>query len=116
MSMPNLQAAAPRDDAAIRHLEAMPLVAILRGLEPLQAEDVAALLIEAGFRVLEVPLNSPRPFASIERMARRFGAQALIGAGTVLEAGDVARLAGAGGELLVTPHLDPAVVAAGRQA
>jgi 2-dehydro-3-deoxyphosphogalactonate aldolase len=111
-AMPSQQIADRTDDPAIRLLDTMPLVAILRGLEPGQADDVASLLLEAGFRALEVPLNSPQPFASIERIARRFSTAALVGAGTVLRAEDVARVAAAGGRLLVTPHFDPAIVAA----
>jgi 2-dehydro-3-deoxyphosphogalactonate aldolase len=99
----------------IAQLDTMPLVAILRGLVPTEAEDVASLLVEAGFRALEVPLNSPQPFDSIGRIARRFGAAALVGAGTVLQSGDVARVAEAGGQLLVTPHFDAAIVAAAKQ-
>ena len=87
------------------------LVAILRGLEPDHAVDVADALVEAGFSAIEVPLNSPRPFDSIERIALKHGATALIGAGTVLTADDVDRLSGAGGRLLVSPNIDAGVMA-----
>jgi len=93
------------------HLGRMPLIAILRGLTPPDAVGVGAALIDAGFRIIEVPLNSPEPFVSIERMAERFGGEALIGAGTVLEARDVDRLRDAGGRLVVTPHADSHIVA-----
>lgn len=96
-------------------LEELPLVAILRGLRPEEAEPVGEALVEAGFRILEVPLNSPEPMASIERLAKRFP-QCLVGAGTVLHASDVARVAAAGGELVVAPNFDAGVVAAARRA
>ena len=95
-------------------LAACPLVAILRGVKPGEVEAIGAVLIEAGLRVLEVPLNSPAPFDSIGRLARRFGDQALIGAGTVMRPADLDRLAAAGGRLMVTPHADPALVHAAR--
>jgi 2-dehydro-3-deoxyphosphogalactonate aldolase len=93
------------DDA----FNALPLVAILRGLRPDHAVDVAEVLVEAGFRVIEVPLNSPEPFASIEKIAARFGQQAMIGAGTVLTAGDARRTLDAGGRLVVAPNFDARV-------
>ena len=92
------------------HLDACPLVAILRGVSPDEAEAVGEALVGAGLRIIEVPLNSPDPFESIARLARRFGDRALIGAGTVMTAADIARLAGAGGRLMVTPHADPDLV------
>ncbi|WP_288051909.1 2-dehydro-3-deoxy-6-phosphogalactonate aldolase [Acidiphilium sp.] len=92
------------------HLDACPLVAILRGISPDEAEAVGEALVGAGLRIIEVPLNSPDPFESIARLARRFGDRALIGAGTVMTATDIARLAGAGGRLMVTPHADPDLV------
>lgn len=93
-----------------------PLVAILRGLPPEDAESVGAALVEAGLRIIEVPLNSPEPFRSIETLARRFGDAALIGAGTVMTEDDVRRVASAGGRLIVTPHADPALVKAAKTA
>ena len=95
-------------------LAACPLVAILRGVQPGEVEAIGAALIEAGLRVLEVPLNSPDPFGSIARLARRFGDRALIGAGTVTRADELGRLADAGGRLMVTPHADPALVRAAK--
>ncbi len=86
------------------------LVAILRGIAPDEVEGVAGALAEAGFEAIEVPLNSPEPFASIERLARGFGAELLVGAGTVLEPEDVDRLRDAGGRLMVSPNIDEAVL------
>lgn len=103
----------PRLDAAFA---ALPLVAILRGLQPEEAEPVATALYEAGFRLIEVPLNSPRPFGSIETIRRLLPPDALVGAGTVLAAADVARLAELGAELVVMPHADTAVISAAARA
>lgn len=81
------------------------MVAILRGVRPDEIEAIAAALIEAGFEALEIPLNSPQPFVSIEKAAKLAPANCLIGAGTVLEADDVDRLASAGGRLVVSPNV-----------
>jgi 2-dehydro-3-deoxyphosphogalactonate aldolase len=91
-------------------LAACPLVAILRGLTPEEAESIGRALVGAGFRVIEVPLNSPRALESIRRLAEAFGRDALIGAGTVLSEAEVEAVAQAGGRLVVSPHLDPVVV------
>jgi 2-dehydro-3-deoxyphosphogalactonate aldolase len=88
-----------------------PLVAILRGVRPAEAEGIAAALVESGFELIEVPLNSPDPFDSIARLAKRFGGDCLIGAGTVLGADDCARVADAGGRLMVSPNVDIDVLA-----
>ncbi|HEV7661235.1 MAG TPA: 2-dehydro-3-deoxy-6-phosphogalactonate aldolase [Allosphingosinicella sp.] len=93
-----------------------PLIAILRGVEPEEAEAIGEALLAAGIRIIEVPLNSPRPLESIERLARRFEGQALIGAGTVLRAADVAAVAEAGGRIIVSPGFSAAVVTATVQA
>lgn len=96
----------------IRGLSELPLIAILRGLPPDDATTVGAALVEAGFRALEVPLNSPRPLESIRCLQAKFGHRCLVGAGTVLSAAAVDEVADAGGQLIVTPHTDPAVIAA----
>jgi 2-dehydro-3-deoxyphosphogalactonate aldolase len=99
----------------LRHaLAELPLVAILRGLEPDNALAVGKILIDAGFRIIEVPLNSPQPFHSIERLARTHGSHALIGAGTVLQPADVGRVRDAGGRLVVMPHSDPRIISEAR--
>jgi 2-dehydro-3-deoxyphosphogalactonate aldolase len=87
-----------------------PLVAILRGVKPDEAEAIAAVIVEAGFGAIEVPLNSPEPLASIARIARRFGERILVGAGTVLEPGAVDDVAEAGARLVVAPNADRAVI------
>lgn len=87
------------------------LVAILRGLEPRDALAVARALVDAGFEAIEVPLNSPEPFRSIEVIAKEFGDDILVGAGTVLSASDVDRLDAAGGRLMVSPNVDTSVLA-----
>jgi 2-dehydro-3-deoxyphosphogalactonate aldolase len=93
----------------------LPLIAILRGIKAEQAEAIGEALLAEGFRALEVPLNSPEPMQSIERLSRRFGEAALIGAGTVLDPADVGRIAAAGGRLIVMPHGDPQVIREARR-
>ena len=91
-----------------------PLIAILRGVRPDECLDIAAALEEAGIRIIEVPLNSPDPFTSIARLAAHAADRLLIGAGTVMTAHDVTRIADAGGRLIVTPHAAAAVVEAAK--
>ncbi|MBC7152400.1 MAG: 2-dehydro-3-deoxy-6-phosphogalactonate aldolase [Rhizobium sp.] len=86
------------------------LVAILRGIKPEEIEGVVAGLLEAGFEAIEVPLNSPEPFVSIDKARRLAPGSCLIGAGTVLEVAQVDRLNDVGGNLLVTPNVEPAVI------
>ncbi|MEZ5838565.1 MAG: 2-dehydro-3-deoxy-6-phosphogalactonate aldolase [Geminicoccaceae bacterium] len=95
-------------------MDELPLVAILRGLRPEEALEVGGALVDAGFTIIEVPLNSPDPFASIRILTDAFGERALIGAGTVLAASEVGRIADAGGRLAVMPCFDPAVIGAAR--
>ncbi|WP_372394316.1 2-dehydro-3-deoxy-6-phosphogalactonate aldolase [Azospirillum sp. HJ39] len=108
MTDPTLSA---RLDAAFT---ALPLVAILRGLTPAEAEPAAAALYEAGFRLIEVPLNSPDPFDSIDAIRRSVPADALVGAGTVMTLEQVDRLAGIGADLVVMPHADTAIIRAAK--
>lgn len=91
---------------------AYPLVAILRGLKPEETEAVVGGLIETGFTAIEIPLNSPDPFRSIEIAAKLAPAHCLIGAGTVLTVDDVASLDAAGGRLMVSPNVEPDVIRA----
>lgn len=88
----------------------LPLIAILRGIEPDRALAVAEILIDAGFRIIEVPLNSPNPLQSIEFLAEAFGDSTVIGAGTVLRGSDVSAVAKAGGRLVVMPHADQSLI------
>lgn len=97
-------------------LSLCPLVAILRGLDPGEAVDVGAALVDAGFTLIEVPLNSPDPLNSIRRLTDAFGDRALIGAGTVLTPEDVEAVKAAGGTLIVMPHADIAVIRAAKAA
>ena len=91
--------------------KAPPLVAILRGIQPHKALPIGAALVEAGVRIIEVPLNSPDPFASIAALQAEFGGTALIGAGTVLDLAAVEQLAATGARLTVTPNTNPTVIA-----
>ena len=97
------------------YLERCPLVAILRGIRPDEAVAITAALEAAGFAIVEVPLNSPDPLASIAALARRFGQRMLVGAGTVMTEAQVADIAASGGRLIVTPHADAAVVRAAKR-
>jgi len=95
-----------------RHFLDCPLIAIIRGVVPDEVEGIGDALFEAGFRIIEVPLNSPEPLRSIERLARRYGDSALIGAGTVLQPEQVASVADAGGRIIVSPNAHAPVIAA----
>lgn len=92
------------------YLAGTPLIAILRGVEPGEVVAVGTALVEAGLTVIEVPLNSPEPLVSIERLAAAFGEEVLIGAGTVMTPEDVIEVRDAGGRLIVMPHSDRAVI------
>lgn len=88
-----------------------PLIAILRGLRPSETESIVGALIETGFTAIEIPLNSPEPFRSIEAAVRMAPDGCLIGAGTVLTTQDVERLADIGARLMVSPNVEPEVIA-----
>ena len=94
--------------------ELCPLIAILRGVTPADAADHGRALYEAGFRIVEVPLNSPQPFDSIAAIRKVLPADAIVGAGTVLHPSFVNDVKSAGGELIVMPHSDPDVVIAAK--
>jgi 2-dehydro-3-deoxyphosphogalactonate aldolase len=91
-------------------LTELPLIAILRGVRPENAEAVGYALVEAGFRIIEVPLNSPEPFRSIERLAKSMPGNVLVGAGTVLDPEQVNGIRDVGGRLIVMPHADLDVI------
>ncbi len=99
-----------------RYLDQCPLVAILRGVTPDEAEAVGGAIVDAGMRIIEVPLNSPEPLVSIERLAKRFGDDVLVGAGTVLDPADVPRVRDAGGRIIVSPDTNLDVIAAAASA
>lgn len=91
---------------------ACPLVAILRGVRPDEVEAIGEALVAAGFRLIEVPMNSPDPLDSVARLAHGLAGRAVIGAGTVLRVADVAAVAAAGGTMIISPNANPAVIAA----
>lgn len=95
-------------------LAAFPLIAILRGVKPDEIVGVGDALVEAGFRIIEVPLNSPEPLKSIGTLARRHPG-VLVGAGTVLDPADVDRIRDVGGRLIVMPHADIEVIGRAKQ-
>jgi 2-dehydro-3-deoxyphosphogalactonate aldolase len=97
-------------------LRECPLVAILRGVAPPEAEAIGEALVAAGIQLIEVPLNSPDPLASIEALAVRLGDRAMIGAGTVTASAQIAAVRDAGGRLIVSPNVDGAVIAETLQA
>lgn len=89
---------------------APPIVAILRGVRPDEVGAIGRALVDAGVRLIEVPLNSPEPFDGIAALVAAVGADAMVGGGTILEVADVDRVAAAGGHLIVSPNTDPAVI------
>lgn len=95
-----------------QYMSELPLVAILRGITPQQSEDVVEALYGAGFRLVEVPLNSPNPLDSIERIAKQFGDDMLVGAGTVFSTDQVAQVSDRGGRLIVSPNTNISVIEA----
>ena len=99
-----------------RYLDQCPLVAIIRGVTPDAAEAIGGAIAESGMRIIEVPFNSPEPLRSIETLAKRFGEDMLVGAGTVLDPADVARVRDAGGRIIVSPETNAEVIAAAADA
>jgi 2-dehydro-3-deoxyphosphogalactonate aldolase len=99
-------------DSVMKTLDALPLVAILRGLRPEEAVDVGEALVAAGFRCLEVPLNSPEPLDSVRRLRDALEGRAVVGAGTVLNPAAVKAVADAGGQLIISPNTDVDVIQA----
>jgi 2-dehydro-3-deoxyphosphogalactonate aldolase len=99
-------------DEIRRRLDECPLVAIIRGVTPDEAEAIGEALYGAGLRIIEVPLNSPDPLESIRRLAGRMGERALVGGGTVLDPADVERVREAGGRIIVSPNTYPPVIEA----
>lgn len=94
------------------YFEQCPLVAIIRGVKPSEAEAIAQALYDGGIRIIEVPLNSPDPLTSIRAIVDRLGESALVGAGTVLDPAQVADVKDAGGRIVVSPNMNPAVIKA----
>lgn len=103
-------------DQLNRFLDECPLVAIIRGVTPGEAEAIGEAIYEGGIRIIEVPLNSPDPLRSIESLARKFGEQVLVGAGTVLSVEQVRQVKEAGGRIIVSPDTNIDVIAASAQA
>ena len=97
-------------------LDRLPLIAILRGVTPEEVMAVAESLVDAGFAIIEVPLNSPRPLESLERLKAKYDDEILIGAGTVTTPAQVADVAKTGARMIVMPHGDPEVVRAAKAA
>jgi len=87
-----------------------PLIAILRGITPLEAESVSEVLIESGINIIEVPLNSPKPFETIARMVEFHGDKGIFGAGTVLTEDEVLKVADVGGKVIVSPNSNPSII------
>jgi len=98
------------------HLQNLPLVAILRGVTPEEVAAVGQALHQAGFRIIEVPLNSPGPMLSIRRLRDSLPDDCIVGAGTVTTAAQVGEVQAAGGEIIVMPHADAAVIGAAKAA
>lgn len=95
-----------------RYFNECPLIAIIRGVTPDEAEAIGRALYDGGVRIIEVPLNSPDPLSSIRKIADALGDDALVGAGTVVELDDVARVRDAGGRIVVSPNMNPRIISA----
>ena len=103
-------------DLLKRYLDECPLIAIIRGVTPDEADAIGDAVYDGGIRIIEVPLNSPEPLKSIEKLAARFGDRALVGAGTVLKTEQVPQVKDAGGRIIVSPDTNVEVVSAAAQA
>jgi len=99
-----------------RYLDECPLIAIIRGVKPDEAEAIGDAIYEGGIRIIEVPLNSPDPLNSIGQLAKKFGERMLVGAGTVLDPADVSRVRDVGGRIIVSPDTNPEVISAAASA
>lgn len=99
-----------------RYFDQCPLIAIIRGVTPDEAEAIGEAIFQGGIRIIEVPLNSPDPLKSIERLAAKFGDRMLVGGGTVFTPANVADIQAVGGRLIVSPHTNPNVIRATAQA
>jgi 2-dehydro-3-deoxyphosphogalactonate aldolase len=99
-------------DRLRQYMDQCPLIAIIRGIKPDEAEAVGDAIFDAGMRIIEIPLNSPDPLKSIEILAAKFGDRGLVGAGTVMKVGHVANVRAAGGQLIVAPNTNTDVIAA----
>jgi 2-dehydro-3-deoxyphosphogalactonate aldolase len=98
------------------YLDQCPLIAIIRGVTADEVEGIGDAIYEGGIRIVEVPLNSPEPLKSIERLAKKFGERMLVGAGTVLDPADVSRIRDVGGRIIVSPDANPQVISAAASA
>jgi 2-dehydro-3-deoxyphosphogalactonate aldolase len=98
------------------YLDQCPLIAIIRGVTADEVEGIGDAIYEGGIRIVEVPLNSPEPLKSIERLAKKFGERMLVGAGTVLDPADVSRIRDVGGRIIVSPDSNPQVISAAASA
>lgn len=99
-------------DLLCHHLDQCPLIAIVRGVRPEEAEAIGQAVFDSGIRIIEVPLNSPEPLGSIERLAATFGDRMLVGGGTVVDPAQVAEVQAAGGRIIVSPNTNPQVIEA----
>ncbi len=106
----------PTHTPLIQALQQCGLIAILRGVQPHEVVAIGHALYDAGFRTIEVPLNSPEPLASIRALRDALPIDCLVGAGTVLTPQACADVAAAGGQVVVMPHSDPAVIRAAKAA
>ena len=91
-------------------LDRMPIVAILRGVKPHEVVEIGQAIYQAGISIIEVPLNSPEPVESIQRLSQALGEECVIGCGTLVNKSDVKKVAEAGAQIVVTPNVNPAII------